>query len=144
MIRNLAFAGAVFFGGYLPSGCTPAPPPDLGTCEETISWSGRTPVHVERAPDYDPQALLDQGNAVNIGQEGYDHVAGHYSTHGAIFRKGKSLKTGDPVWYDCTPYVVTGRGSSHAGVVFEFQPGLTIQYSGCGGVCLVFAEPNEV
>jgi len=111
------------------------------SCNETISWDGRSAVHVMRVSWRNAQRYLDQGNAVNIGTPGHAHVAGHYSTHGSIFRSGPTLNAGDIIHYDCTDYRVTGRGSAATGSYMTWRPGLTVQYSGCGGACLVFAQP---
>lgn len=145
MIIKLAFAGVALFSSCVPARCNPSVPsapvaPVETNCEGTISWDGRSPVNVIRVPDYEAQSHLDNGGVVNIGTNGYEHVAGHYSSHGAVFRNGPRLGVGSVINYDCTNYVVTGRGSASAGDMFNFQPGLTVQYSGCGGVCLVFAQ----
>lgn len=125
-------------GGYVAPAAPAAPQGD--SCDGRISWDGRSPVRVIRSIAESAQHLLDQGNAVNIGESGYDHVAGHYSSHGSIFRAGTNLDRGDVIVYDCRSYTVSGRDSASAGDPLPWNPGLTVQYSGCGGVCLVFAS----
>lgn len=145
MIRTLALTFAALVGSCAPKNCAP---PETSTpesvavesCEERISWDGRSSVHVVRAPYYEAQEHLDGGSPVNIGSNGFDHVAGHYSSRGGVFKAGPRLSVGSNINYDCTNYTVTGRGSSSAGAEYPLQPGLTVQYSGCGGLCLVFAE----
>lgn len=110
------------------------------SCVDTVSWDGRPPMHVMRSDWRQAQRFLDAGKAVNIGVPGYDLVAGHYSSHGSIFRTGPNLQVGDPIDYNCRTYYVTGREAGVAGQWFEWREGLTIQYSGCGSVCLVFAQ----
>lgn len=142
MIRTLAFAsvaGLAALGGGGPR-CTPEPPSPSPTCEETISWAGRSPVHVVRVPGGPGQNHLDRGRAVNIGVDEYHHVAGHYSSHGSIFRSGPSLDVGENINYDCENFTVVGRGAHYPGAEIDLRLGLTVQYSGCGGVCLVYAD----
>lgn len=117
-----------------------APPVTRETqCSGTISWDGRSPVRVVWDSGNNVQQLLDQGNAVNQGYSGSDWISGHYSSHGAIFRAGPNLQIGDTILYDCVRYKVTGRGSGTAGSTMAIREGLTVQYSGCGSVCFVFA-----
>lgn len=108
-----------------------------------ISWEGRSPVEVvwisastgeglQRA-----QAALDDGLVVDVGEPGRHHVAGHFSSHGAVFRAGPNLVPGAEVRFDGAVYVVTGTESARAGDPPNWREGLTVQYSGCGGVCLV-------
>lgn len=148
ILRSATLAVATLIGGCSQfNSCAPAAPakqevvaPRGGNCSGTISWDGRSPVRVVGGNDATAQRLLDAGNAVNIGQPGYDHVAGHYSTHGSIFRSGPGLAMGDHINYNCKDYTVNGRGSSAASRQWVFRAGLTVQYSGCGSVCLVFAQ----
>lgn len=144
MIRTIAFSFAALISSCVPKEC--APPtismPESSVeqkCEDTISWDGRLRVHVVREST-NSQTALDNGNAVNMGYSGHDFVAGHYSSHGAIFRSGPNLSNGDVINYDCRSYTVTGRTSASYGDYWIFRAGLTVLYSGCGGVCLVFAE----
>jgi len=46
------------------------------------------------------------------------------------------------VMFDGERFTVTGRDSSVPGAWPPLEPGLTVQYSGCGGVCLVRARPD--
>jgi hypothetical protein len=91
------------------------------------------------APLADVQAALDRGLVVDIGYEGHHHVSGHYSSHGSVFAAGPNLDVGEAVYFDGDVYVVTGRDSGRAGDVVTLREGLTVQYSGCGGACLVRA-----
>lgn len=109
-------------------------------CNNKIQWAGRTPVQVVHVGYESAQGYLDRGNAVDIGYDGHAHVAGHYSSHGAIFHSAAGLGSGDVINYDCVSYTVYGRGSAKAGEWFTYRSGLTVQYSGCGSLCLVFAR----
>jgi hypothetical protein len=117
--------------------------PTCGAGAGQISWEGRPAVAVvamNGAPLSDVQAALDRGQVVDIGYEGHHHVAGHYSSHGSVFAAGPNLDPGEEIRFDGDVYVVTGRDSAPAGAVWTFQDGLTVQYSGCGGACLVRAR----
>lgn len=153
MIRNFAFSAVALLGSCgAVDQCAPVPPGPAPTeevavasensdCNNTISWHGRSPVHVPKSrDDREITRLIDSGNAVNLGLPGQAHVAGHYSSKGAIFRSGPTLSVGDSIEYDCQQYTVTGRGSASAGTPWRGRDGLTVQYSGCGSVCLVFAQ----
>lgn len=143
MIRSFAIAAVGALGtlsSFIAPQCTPNKPAPT-VCEETVSWDGRSPIGVNRVDAWDAQWHLDNGEAVNIGWDGQDYIAGHRSSHGSVFRSGPRLDPGDKINYDCQTFVVTGRGSSYAGALFNPPVGLTIQYSGCGGVCQVYAQP---
>lgn len=144
--RNLAlFSFAPLLSLCTPDRCAPAPATvekeAPAVCENVLSWHGRSPVNVPHA-SAPAQGLIDQGNAVNIGWDGSEYIAGHYSSHGSVFRSGPSLSGGDEINYDCQTYVVYDRASAHAGDdLGDFiREGLAIQYSGCGGVCVVYAR----
>lgn len=118
--------------------------PTCGAGPGQISWEGRPAVGVvamNGQPLSDVQAALDRGLVVDIGYEGHHHVAGHYSSHGSVFAAGPNLDPGEDVWFDGEAYTVTGRESAPAGAKVVFTEGLTVQYSGCGGACLVRARP---
>lgn len=141
MIGKITIALASLIGGCVEECAPQRQPAPVQNCDERISWDGRSPVRVVREKN-NVQAVLDRGNAVNMGYSGHDFVAGHYSTHGAIFRAGNNLSNGDVINYDCRNYVVTGRATSYYGAYQTFRAGLTVIYSGCGNgrVCLVFAR----
>jgi hypothetical protein len=129
----------------------PAPvPADTGYGE--IRFPGRNPVAVVGISTFDgaaaAQAAIDRGALVDITGDvdpwdGYAHVAGHYSSAGGPMRPAANLNGGDVVSYSGRTFVVAGRGASAAGAVIDFREGLTLQYSGCGGVCLVYLNPAE-
>lgn len=122
-----------------PQRCVPAGP-------GTVSWEGRSPVEYVTIPIVDDasqaraQKALDAGKVVEIGEPGYRQVAGHYSSHGSVFHAGPELDVGDWVQFDGETFTVTGRDSAQPDTWPPLQPGLTIQYSGCGGLCLVRAK----
>lgn len=150
-IRTLtvaATAGLASLTGLMPQSCGPELTPDANApavsqedpaCNNVIRWEGRGPVKAVDANDNNEQRLLDQGKVTSTGSENYAHVSGHFSTHGAVFRSGPSLQNGSWIEWDCSYYTVTGRGSGRPGNSFVLPRGLTVQYSGCGGVCFVFA-----
>jgi hypothetical protein len=138
--RLLAFAPAVLLTQFAPQRCAPAP----AGCA-TISWPGRSPVCVTPTSTRSAQSLLDAGRAVDLSGDTNSkngaHVAGHFSSHGAIFAAGPSLRPGVGVDYAGQHFTVRGTSSSHAGARYNPPPAgtLIVQYSGCGGVCLVKA-----
>ena len=128
----------------LLASCPPSCQPEAGK----VSWDGRSPVGYVTIPITDgastqrAQDALDAGLVVEIGQPGKRQVAGHRSSHGGVFSSGPGLEVGDWVQFDGETFHVTGRDSSVPGAWPPLQPGLTVQYSGCGGVCLVRAQPG--
>jgi hypothetical protein len=121
-----------------PQSCVPA--------GNTISWEGRSPVgyvHIpvtDAASTREAQRSLDAGNVVDIGYAGHRHLAGHYSSHGAVFHAGPNLQPGSEVVLDGETFTVTRVVSAQPGDPPNIPAGLTVQYTGCGGVCLVRAQ----
>jgi hypothetical protein len=113
-----------------PQRCVPAGP--------TISWEGRSPVGYVQMTE-GVQAALDRGLVVDIGYAGHRHLAGHYSSHGSVFAAGPNLDPGDEVVLDGETYTVTRTVAAQPGDPIDIPAGLTVQYTGCGGVCLVRA-----
>jgi hypothetical protein len=138
--RLLAFAPAVLLTQFVPQHCAPAP----AGCA-TISWPGRPPVCVTPTGTRSAQGLLDAGRAVDLSGDTNPnngaHVAGHFSSHGAVFAAGPNLRPGLNVDYAGRHFTVRGTTGSHTGARYNPPPAgtLVVQYSGCGGVCLVSA-----
>jgi len=93
----------------------------------------------DRASMNRAQTALDAGQVVDIGYSGHRHLAGHFSSHGSAFHSGPNLDPGDEVVLDGQTFTVTRIVSAQPGDPPNVPPGLTVQYTGCGGVCLVRA-----
>jgi hypothetical protein len=104
---------------------------------------------------YGNQATLNQGNVTlwsYSADHGLNHVAGHRSSHGGVFRKVPALRNGDVVTYAGKQYVVFGRQAGtigqSIGLLMLTQPqlwnasNLILQTcTGGNSVVMVYARP---